>query len=295
MGQVVGGRAGMAVAFAIALAMNLASLWKSDRMVLRIQGASEVDPRTGGDFYAIVQDLASRAGLPPPRVYVMQSPQPNAFATGRGPGHAAVCASSGLLEMLPNEEVAGVMAHELSHVKNRDTLTMSVAATIGGAISMFAQYLQIGALFGRGTGAGRLGGIVRAADRADRSQHRADGDQSRARVRGRSRGRLAVRPSAVARRGAAAHRGGEGDNRPCAGRGGPRARRSVHDQPAAGAAAGALAVDASEYAGAHRGARTARPRDGGGRGGGARVGIRVGIRVGARVGLHAAPRRERGD
>ena len=159
MGQVVAGRQGMAVAFVIALAMNLYSLWKSDRMVLRMQGAAEVDQHTGGDFYAIVQQLAQRAGLPPPRVYVMQSPQPNAFATGRGPSHAAVCASTGLLEMLSKEEVTGVMAHELSHVKNRDTLTMTVAATIGGAISMFAQYLQIGALFGRGTGAGRLGGL----------------------------------------------------------------------------------------------------------------------------------------
>ena len=159
MGQLVGGRQGMAVAFVMALAMNLFSLWKSDRMVLRMQGAAEVDQRTGGEFHRIVQELAFAAGLPPPRVYLMQSPQPNAFATGRGPSHAAVCASTGLLEMLSEQEVAGVMAHELAHVKNRDTLTMSVAATIGGAISMFAQYLQIGALFGRGTGAGQLGGL----------------------------------------------------------------------------------------------------------------------------------------
>ncbi len=160
MGAAVGGTHGMVVAFVIALGMNLFALWKSDRMVLRMQGATEVDAAgpTYGWFPPLVHALAARAQLPPPRVYIMQSPQPNAFATGRGPSHAAVCASTGLLDMLSREEVAGVMAHELAHVKNHDTLTMSVAATIGGAISMFAQYLQIGALFGRGVG-GRLGGL----------------------------------------------------------------------------------------------------------------------------------------
>jgi heat shock protein HtpX len=163
MGGVLGGQAGMVIAFVIALGMNMFSLWKSDKMVLRMYGAEEVDAAKGGDYYRIVQDLARRAELPMPRVYVMHNPQPNAFATGRNPANAAVCASTGLLEALSPEEVAGVMAHELSHIKNRDTLTMAVAATIGGAISMAAQYLQFGALFGHrsnNSGVGWVGTIA---------------------------------------------------------------------------------------------------------------------------------------
>jgi heat shock protein HtpX len=148
MGALVGGATGAVVAFLIALAMNMFSLWQSDKMVLSMYGAEEVDEHTGGEYYAIVRELAQRAQLPMPRVYIMNNPQPNAFATGRNPQHAAVCASTGLIETLSPEEVAGVMAHELSHVKNYDTLTMAVAATIGGAISMLAQFLQFGALFG---------------------------------------------------------------------------------------------------------------------------------------------------
>lgn len=148
MGAVVGGATGMVIAFIIALGMNMFSLWQSDKLVLRMYGAEEVTEQSGGEYYAIVRDLAARAELPMPRVYIMHSPQPNAFATGRNPQNAAVCASTGLLETLSPEEVAGVMAHELAHVKNYDTLTMAVAATIGGAISMLAQYLQFGALFG---------------------------------------------------------------------------------------------------------------------------------------------------
>ncbi len=164
MGAVVGGRTGMLIAFGVALAMNLVSLWGSDKIVLRMHGAREVDAASGGDFYRIVRDLARRAELPMPRAYVMHNPQPNAFATGRGPSSAAVCASTGLIDMLSPEEVAGVMAHELAHIRNRDTLTMTVAATIGGAISMLAQYLQFGMLFGganreRG-GLGFIGALV---------------------------------------------------------------------------------------------------------------------------------------
>ena len=148
MGALLGGATGMVIAFVMALGMNAFSLWQSDKMVLRLYGAEEVDASSGGQYYAIVADLARKAELPMPRVYIMHNPQPNAFATGRNPAHAAVCASTGLIEMLSAEEVAGVMAHELAHVKNYDTLTMAVAATIGGAISMLAQYLQFGALFG---------------------------------------------------------------------------------------------------------------------------------------------------
>jgi heat shock protein HtpX len=148
VGYIAGGPTGMVIAFVVALGMNMFSLWQSDKLVLRMYGAQEVDAASGGQYYAIVRDLAQRAQLPMPRVYIMDNPQPNAFATGRNPQNAAVCASTGLIEMLTPEEVAGVMAHELSHVKNYDTMTMAVAATIGGAVSMLAQYLQFGALFG---------------------------------------------------------------------------------------------------------------------------------------------------
>ncbi len=161
MGGLIGGTTGMVIALVIAAGMNLFSLWQSDKMVLRMYGAEEVDAHSGGDYYRIVQELAARAQLPMPRVYVMSNPQPNAFATGRNPQNAAVCASTGLLEALTPDEVAGVMAHELAHVKNYDTLTMAVAATIGGAISMLAQYLQFGALFGghRDNNSGGIGWI----------------------------------------------------------------------------------------------------------------------------------------
>jgi heat shock protein HtpX len=161
MGGLVGGATGALVAFAIAAAMNLFSLWQSDRMVLSMYGAEEVDERTGGEYYALVRELAQRAELPMPRVYIMNSPQPNAFATGRNPQNAAVCASTGLIETMSREELAGVMAHELAHVKNYDTLTMAVAATIGGAVSMLAQFLQFGAIFGgnRDNNGGALGWI----------------------------------------------------------------------------------------------------------------------------------------
>jgi heat shock protein HtpX len=148
MGALLGGQGGMIFAFILALGMNLFALWKSDKMILRMHKAQEVDAASGGQFYEIVAALAERAELPMPKVYVMQNPQPNAFATGRNPENGAVCASTGLLELLTPEEVAGVMAHELAHIKNRDTLTMTVAASIGGAISMMAQYLQFSAIFG---------------------------------------------------------------------------------------------------------------------------------------------------
>lgn len=160
MGGFVGGEAGLIVAFLAALVMNGFAFWKSDKIVLRMQGAQEVDAGAGGEFYAIVRDLAARAELPMPKVYIMHNPQPNAFATGRNPQNAAVCASTGLLDLLSREEVAGVMAHELSHIKNRDTLTMTVAATIGGAISMLAQWLQVSAIFGGNRGNNQHGRLA---------------------------------------------------------------------------------------------------------------------------------------
>jgi heat shock protein HtpX len=128
--------------------MNAFSYWNSDKVVLRMYGAREVDESSAPELYGVVRELAQNAGLPMPRVYVMQNDQPNAFATGRNPEHAAVCASTGLLQVLSRDELAGVLAHELTHVKNRDTLIMTIAATIGGAVSMLAQYMQFGMLFG---------------------------------------------------------------------------------------------------------------------------------------------------
>jgi len=159
LGYAAAGRTGMLIAFAAAVAMNIFSFWNSDKMVLKMHGAEEVDAQSAPDYYTMVHDLSARAGLPMPKVYVMHSAQPNAFATGRSPEHSAVCASTGLLEMMSHEEVAGVMAHELAHIKNRDTLTMTVAATIAGAISMLAQYLQFSSLFGgnRGNNGGGIG------------------------------------------------------------------------------------------------------------------------------------------
>jgi heat shock protein HtpX len=140
VGYLLGGEAGMAIAFVLALAMNAFAFWNSDRMVLRLYRAREVDSRSEPEFYGIVAQLAERARLPMPRVYVIDSEQPNAFATGRGPAHAAVAATTGLLRKLTPQEVAGVMAHELAHVRNRDTLIMTVTATIAGAVSMLAYF-----------------------------------------------------------------------------------------------------------------------------------------------------------
>lgn len=148
MGFVIGGQTGMVIAFFVALAMNVYSFWNSDTVVLKMFNAVEVDENTAPEYYGMVRDLAARAELPMPRVYVLPAAQPNAFATGRSPERSAVASSTGLLEMLTPEEIAGVIAHELAHIKNRDTLIMTVAATIGGAISMMAQWLQFSMMFG---------------------------------------------------------------------------------------------------------------------------------------------------
>ena len=140
VGYVIAGTGGMMVALVIAAAMNLYSWWNGDAMVLRMHHAHEADAQTAPELFAIVGDLAARAGLPMPKVYLIDNPQPNAFATGRSPENAAVAASTGLLERLTSEEVAGVMAHELAHVQNRDTLIMTVAATIAGAVSMLGNF-----------------------------------------------------------------------------------------------------------------------------------------------------------
>jgi len=140
VGYLIGGAAGMVTALVIAAGMNLFTYWNADRIVLASQHAREVDERSAPELYGIVRELAQRAGLPMPRVYVVDNPQPNAFATGRSPQHAAVAATTGLLQLMSREEIASVIAHELGHVRNRDTLTMAIAATIGGAVSMLANF-----------------------------------------------------------------------------------------------------------------------------------------------------------
>jgi heat shock protein HtpX len=155
IGYAIGRGPGMTIAFVIAAATNLFAYWNSDRIVLSQQGAEEVTEAAAPELYSIVRKLSSNAGLPMPRVYVIHTDQPNAFATGRNPNNAAVAASAGLLRLLSKEEVEGVLAHELAHVKNRDTLTMTVAATIAGAISMLANF---GMFFGGSRRDGEGGG-----------------------------------------------------------------------------------------------------------------------------------------
>jgi heat shock protein HtpX len=147
VGYFIGGQTGLLIALVVALGMNAFAYWNSDKMVLRMANAQEIGPQDAPEFYGIVQRLAERGGLPMPRVFVIDEDQPNAFATGRDPQHAAVAATTGLLRNLSHEEIAGVMAHELAHVNHRDTLIMTIAATISGAIGMLAQF---GLFFGGG-------------------------------------------------------------------------------------------------------------------------------------------------
>ncbi len=140
IGAMLGGTTGMAIAFVIALGMNAFSYWNSDKMVLRMHNAREVDMQSAPEYYEMVQRLAQNAGLPMPKAYIIEQDQPNAFATGRNPENAAVAATTGLMRILSKEELAGVMAHELAHIQNRDTLTMTVTETIAGAISMLGNF-----------------------------------------------------------------------------------------------------------------------------------------------------------
>jgi heat shock protein HtpX len=140
LGYLLGGATGAMIAFFVAAAMNLFAYWNSDKMVLSMHGAERVDETTAPAYIRLVRRLADNAGLPMPATYIMHQPQPNAFATGRDPEHAAVAVTTGLLDALSPEELAGVLAHELSHIKNRDTLTMTITATIAGAISMLANF-----------------------------------------------------------------------------------------------------------------------------------------------------------
>jgi heat shock protein HtpX len=155
LGYTLGGSGGALMALVFAAGMNLFTFWNADKIVLRMHKAREVDARTAPELVGIVRELAARAGLPMPKVYIVDSPHPNAFATGRNPQNAAVAATTGLLALLSRDEVAGVMAHELAHVRNRDTLIMTMTATIAGAISFLANF----GLFFRG-GDGNRGNML---------------------------------------------------------------------------------------------------------------------------------------
>jgi heat shock protein HtpX len=166
IGQIFGGKQGMIIALFVAAGMNFFSYWYSDRIVLRMYRAQEATPQQAPEIYGIVQDLCTRAGLPMPKVYVIPQDSPNAFATGRNPEHAVVAVTEGLLKIMDRQEVTGVLAHELAHVKNRDILIGSIAATMAGAIMVMASMARWFAFFGGGSsddnrgGGGAIGLIV---------------------------------------------------------------------------------------------------------------------------------------
>ncbi len=166
IGQWIGGRQGMMIALLVAAGMNFFSYWFSDKIVLRMYSAQEVGPEDGPELFGMVQELCRRANLPMPKVYVIPQDAPNAFATGRNPEHAAVAVTEGLLKRMSREEAMGVLAHELAHVKNRDILIGSIAATMAGAIMMLADMARWSAIFGghrdreEGGGGGGLGLIL---------------------------------------------------------------------------------------------------------------------------------------
>lgn len=169
MGTAIGGQSGMVIAFAIACAMNFFSYWYSDKIILKMYKAREVSAADYPEFHGMVQRLARQAQMPMPKVYIIPSEGPNAFATGRNPENAAVAATEGIMRILSPEELEGVMAHELAHVQNRDTLISTIAATFAGAISMLGSMLQWSAIFGTGRnddeeegGGSLLGGLALA-------------------------------------------------------------------------------------------------------------------------------------
>jgi heat shock protein HtpX len=150
VGSAVGGRNGAVFAFVLAGLMNFFAYWFSDKIVLRMYGAKEISQGEAPELYQTVAELTNKAGLPMPKVYIMENDAPNAFATGRNPEHAAVAVTSGILRILSKEELKGVIGHELSHVRNRDILVSTIAATMAGAIGMLARMAQWGAIFGAG-------------------------------------------------------------------------------------------------------------------------------------------------
>ena len=169
IGEVVGGQQGMLIAFIFAVAMNFGAYWFSDRIVLAMYRAQPIEEAQAPDVYRVVRRLTTKAGIPMPRVYLIPNDTPNAFATGRSPQHAAVAVTEGILRMLDDDELEGVLAHELSHVKNRDTLIMTIAATLAGVITYLAHMAQWAAIFGggrrddeEGSGGGVIGALLMA-------------------------------------------------------------------------------------------------------------------------------------
>jgi heat shock protein HtpX len=168
IGGALGGQNGMVMAFVMAMVMNLGSYWFSDKIVLAMYRAQPVDEASAPALYRIVRGLVTRAGLPMPRVYIIPGESPNAFATGRNPEHAAIAVTEGILRIMSEEELEGVLAHELSHVRNRDTLIMAIAATLAGAITYMAHMAQWAMIFGGGrrdndeqeSGGGLVGGLL---------------------------------------------------------------------------------------------------------------------------------------
>lgn len=168
IGSAIGGQTGMIIAFLLAIAMNMGAWWFSDKLALRMSGAQAVSPAQAPDLHRMVETLAARANLPKPRVYVIESAAPNAFATGRSPSKGAVAVTTGLMHMLDRDELAGVIAHELAHIKHRDTLISSIVATVAGAITMLAEMAQWALIFGglggsdeeEGGGLGELAGSL---------------------------------------------------------------------------------------------------------------------------------------
>ena len=166
IGDMLGGRQGAIIALLLAGGMNFFSYWFSDKIVIKMYGGQEVNPGDDPELYGLVQDLAQRAGLPMPKVYVLPQDTPNAFATGRNPEHAAVAVTDGIRRILTKRELAGVLGHELSHVKNRDILVSTIAATLAGAIGYLAQMAQWAMIFGGGRdrdeegGGGNIFGLI---------------------------------------------------------------------------------------------------------------------------------------
>jgi len=158
VGSAIGGRNGAVYAFIFAALMNFVTYWFSDRIVLRMYGAQEVTQSEAPELYQIVGELTNKASLPMPKVYIIQNDTPNAFATGRNPEHAAVAVTTGILRILSKEELMGVIGHELSHIRHRDILVSTIAATLAGAISMLATMARWGAIFGVGRSSDEEGG-----------------------------------------------------------------------------------------------------------------------------------------